>query len=75
MAGLVTLISSWLLASCIIYYNATILSRVLEERRAVGGLAGVAQLTQVRPWPGSTSTSTAVAALLQNVRGAAENAA
>ena len=38
-----------LLANCIIYYNAAILSRVLEERRAAGDLAGVEQLSQVAP--------------------------
>ncbi len=40
---------SRLLANCVIYYNAAILSRVLEERRAAGDLVGVAQLTQVAP--------------------------
>ena len=40
---------SRLLANCVIYYNAAILSRVLEERRAVGDLAGVEQLIQVAP--------------------------
>jgi TnpA family transposase len=40
---------SRLLANCVIYYNAAILSRVLEERRAAGDLAGVEQLTQVAP--------------------------
>jgi len=37
------------LANCVIFYNAAILSRVLEERRAASNLAGVAQLTQVAP--------------------------
>jgi TnpA family transposase len=40
---------SRLLANCVIYYNAAILSRVLEERRAAGDLAGVEQLSQVAP--------------------------
>jgi Tn3 transposase DDE domain-containing protein len=40
---------SRLLANCIIYYNAMILSRVLEQRQAAGDLAGMAQLTQVAP--------------------------
>ena len=40
---------SRLLANCVIFYNAAILSRVLEERRAASNLAGVAQLTQVAP--------------------------
>src|SRR5207237_4268428 len=40
---------SRLLANSIIYYNATILSRVLEQRQAAGDLAGVAQLPQVAP--------------------------
>ncbi|NTU86111.1 MAG: transposase [Chloroflexales bacterium] len=35
---------SWLLANCVIYYNAAILSQVLEERRATSDLAGVALL-------------------------------
>ncbi|MEN9935978.1 MAG: hypothetical protein RLZZ387_2557 [Chloroflexota bacterium] len=40
---------SRLLANCVIYCNAAILSRVLEERRAAGDLAGVEQLTQMAP--------------------------
>ncbi len=40
---------SRLLANCVIFYNAAIVSRMLEERRAACDLAGVAQLTQVAP--------------------------
>ncbi len=82
---------SRLLANCIIYYNATILSRVLEERRAAGDLAGVAQLTQVAPiaWQhinfygryeftsrlAPIDLERAVAALLQNTNNATEHVA
>ena len=40
---------SRLLANCIIYYNATILSHVWEQRHAAGDVTGVAQLAQVAP--------------------------
>lgn len=38
-----------LLTNCIIYYNAAILSRVLEERIAAGDTLGAAQLAHVSP--------------------------
>jgi hypothetical protein len=38
-----------LLTNCIIYYNATILSRVLEAKLAAGDSAGAAQLAHVSP--------------------------
>ena len=82
---------SRLLANCIIYYNATILSRVLERRQATGDLAGMAQLTQVAPvaWQHinfygryeCTSRAVpidlerAVAALLQSTNSVTENVA
>lgn len=81
---------SRLLANCVIY-NAAILSRVLEERRAASNLAGVAQLTQVAPiaWQhinfygryeftsrvAPIDLEQVVAALLQHVRGSDESAA
>jgi TnpA family transposase len=80
---------SRLLVNCIIYYNATILSRVLEERRAAGDLVGVARLTQVAPvaWQhinfygryeftsrvAPIDLERAVAALLQNANSATEH--
>ncbi|NJO84322.1 MAG: Tn3 family transposase [Blastochloris sp.] len=82
---------SRLLANCIIYYNAAILSRVLEERRAAGDLAGVEQLSQVAPiaWQhinfygryeftsrvAPIDLERVVAPLLQSARGSAESAA
>ena len=82
---------SRLLANCIIYYNGAILSRVLEERRAAGDLAGVAQLSQLAPiaWQhinfygryeftsrvAPIDLERVVAALLQSVKGSAESAA
>jgi TnpA family transposase len=33
---------SWLITNCIIYYNATILSRLLAQHEAAGNVAGIA---------------------------------
>jgi Tn3 transposase DDE domain len=73
------------------YYNATILSGVLEERRAAGDLVGVARLTRVAPvaWQhinfygryeftsqvAPIDLERAVAALLQNANSATEHVA
>jgi TnpA family transposase len=40
---------SRLITNCIIYYNATILSRLLEQYEAIGDVAGLAELTQISP--------------------------
>ena len=82
---------SRLLTNCIISSNATIVSRVLEERRAAGNLAGVVQLTQVAPvaWQhinfygryectsrvARIDLERAVAALLQNTNSTTEHVA
>ena len=40
---------SRLVTNCIIYYNATILSHVLEHRQKIGDLEGIAALSKVSP--------------------------
>lgn len=40
---------SRLITNCIIYYNATILSRLLEQHQAAGDVAAIAELAQVSP--------------------------
>ena len=37
------------ITNCIIYYNATILSRLLQQHQAAGDVAASAELTQVSP--------------------------
>jgi TnpA family transposase len=50
---------SRLITNCIIYYNATILSRLLPHKEAAGDREGAALLKQVSPVHGNTSNSTA----------------